>query len=150
MGDKTKIFAEAVDVFMAPTGTANTPASGWTIAGFCEGGKTKVSEAGRNTVPLNDDSDFKLNIKYKFEATGLETDLTKIQALEALEADDVDILLVKLDDRTKGYKLTRFTLITIPDLNFNTKEPRRLLLEATRTAKLISDFYTEVTGLSDF
>lgn len=146
--DKTKIFAQAVDVFLAAAGTGTGTPGDWTDVGWCEGGKTKVVTKNRNTVKLHDNSDFKLSNDYAFQATGLETDYTKIQAIEGFEDEQIDILLVRRDDRTKGFKLANFGLIMDPDFAFNPVDPRRIVLEATRAAAKLTDCYTEVTGLT--
>lgn len=150
MADKSKIFAETVKVYLAETGTPNTPASGWTEIGWAEGGKTQVAEDSRSNVRLDDDSDHKLGIKFKFDAVGLETDLVKIQALEAFEAEVIDILLVKREAPTSGYKLTKFSVAVAPNFIFSTTDPRRLNITGSRSAAKLSDVWDEVTGLSGF
>lgn len=150
MADKTKIFAETVKVFLAPTGTPNDPSSGWTEIGWAEGGQTKITEESRSTVLLDDDSDHKLGIKYKFEAIGLETDAVKIAALEVFEDAPIDILLVKREDATAGFKVVNWNFAVAPNFIFSTTDPRKLTLTASRSANKLTDTYSEETGLTGF
>ncbi len=148
--DKTKIIREAVDVFVAAAGTTTTTAASWTIVGWCEGGSIKLSPQNRNTTPLHDDTDFRLSTDFLFEAMGLETTTAQITALEAFEDQDVDILLITRADRTKGRKLASFTFVVEPDFVFSDKTPKKIKIEASRTAQNLSAFYSELTGLSGY
>jgi hypothetical protein len=148
--DKTKIIRESVDVFIAPKGTDTATAASWTILGWCEAETIKLTSSGRNEIELHDNSKFKISNEFLFEALGLETDQAKITALEGFEDQDVDILLIKRADRTAGYKLDGLTLIVEPDFVFSNKTPKKVKISATRTAQSLSDFLSEVTGLSGY
>lgn len=147
MADKTKIKFETVKIYVAPAGEDTATPANWTEVGWCEGGKTVLTEKERSSIPLDDDSDYKVSVKYGLDAVSLETDLPKIQALEALEDQDLDVLLVKRSDLTTAYKLTNLGLAVVPDFNFTSKEPQRVNLNFTKSAAKLTDFFSEVTGL---
>ncbi len=150
--DKTKIIREAVDVFVADTGSATTSGneSLWTLIGWCEGGSIKLSPQNRNTTTLHDDTDFRLSTDYLFEAIGLETTTAQITALEAFEDKDVDVMLITRADRTAARILSAFTFIVEPDFVFSDKTPKKIKIEASRTAQNLSEFYSETTVTGTF
>jgi hypothetical protein len=148
--DKTKILREAVDIYVAPTGTAYADpgdAADWTLVGWCEGGSVKLTPKNRNTIVLHNDQDMRLSTDFLFEAMGLETTLAQIADLEAFEDADVDFLLILRSDRTKGRLLAGMTFIVEPEFVFSDKTPKKIKVEGTRTAQALSNFYSEVTSL---
>ena len=148
--DKTKIIREAVDVFIAETGTGTGTAGDWTLLGWCEGGSIKLSPQNRNEIDLHDDSKFRLSTDFLFEAMGLETTSAQITALEAFEDLDVDILLVTRANRANARKLSGMTFIIEPEFVFSEKTPKKIKVEATVTAANLSAFYSEVTSLTGY
>jgi hypothetical protein len=150
MADKTKIIRKTVKVYIGAAGADTGTASNFTEVGWCEGGQTKLTEGERSTIPLDDDTDFKLSTKYDMNCVGLETDTAKITALETLEDGEVDILLVERDDLTKAYKLANMQLQMAPNFNYTKKDVNRINLLATRTAAKLTDFFTELTGLTGY
>jgi hypothetical protein len=148
--DKTKIFSIAVDIFIAPAGTATGSPGSWTNAGWCENNQSKITLNERKTIQLHDGSDFLINAKYLFEAMALQTDETHLTALEAFMDQDIDILLINRNDRTTGYLIEDFTLIVGPEFNFNAEVPRKIKLDASRAARKLTDCYSELTGLSGY
>jgi hypothetical protein len=147
--DKTKIIREAVDIYVAASGTAHT-AGLWTLIGWCEGGSIKLTPKNRNTIPLHNDQDMRLSTDFLLEAMGLETTLAQITALEAFEDADVDVLLIIRSARTTARKLVGLTFIVEPEFLFSDKTPKKIKVEATVTAEALSDFYSDVTGLSGY
>ena len=148
--DKTKIIREAVDVFIAETGTGTGTAGDWTLLGWCEGGSIKLSPQNRNEIDLHDDSKFRLSTDFLFEAMGLETTSAQITALEAFEDLDVDILLITRANRANARKLSGMTFIIEPEFVFSEKTPKKIKVEATVTAANLSAFYSEVTSLTGY
>ena len=144
------IISEAVNMFINVAGSTETDGTGWTDLGWMEAGSIKITEESRSEVELHSGGTKKLNIKYKLEAMALETLYTQIQGLETLEDSTVDIVLVKRTDLTAGYHLQGLTLVVAPELEFNTKAPRKLKVEATIEAAKLTDFFSELTGLTNY
>ncbi len=147
--DKTKIIREPVDVYIAGTGQGLS-VGGWFLVGWCEGGSIKVSAKDRAVVELHNGGGFHLATTWLFEAAALETTIDKRSALVLFETADIDILLVKRLNRTTATRFSNMTLIWEPDFVFSDKTPKKLKIEATRTALKYSDMITEETGLSGF
>lgn len=150
MADLTQLIRKRVKVYVGVAGADTSSAANFTEVGWCQGRETKVVEAGRNEIELDDDSNFKIGIDYEITFIGLETDTVKRQALEALEIQKIDILLVDRDDLATAEKFAGLTLSLSPNFVYSKKEVRKHNLKATVTAEKLSDIMTELTGLSGY
>jgi hypothetical protein len=148
MADKSKIFSIPVGVFIAAAGTATTNQVDWTEVGWTEEDNTKLSSDDQSTIVLHGGRNHLLNTQYLLTCRSLETDLTKIQAFEGFQDQLVDVLLVNINDNTKGYLHKEMTLVPKPDFNYHSEDPRATDLEFSRKAKKMTDFYEEVTLVS--
>lgn len=148
--DKTKIITEAGDLYIAATGEtleSSNDLTNWQPVGWCEGGSIRLTVSERNEIELHKDNKFKLSLGFLFEAMGLETDLAKITALEALQSDIVDIAIVINPDVPSGfvgYRFDKLSLNVEPEFQFSLKVPRKVKIEGTRTAKNLSEIQATV------
>jgi hypothetical protein len=148
--DAANIRSYAVNVLIAATGEDTAVPANWTDAGFCEQGTTKLTQDSANNITLHNGGEHQISGKFKFESKALETTAAQLTALEAFKAQTIDILLVRRDDATAGFKMTGMTLKVLPDYDFNLENVFKIGLEATVSAKNMGDFFSEETGLSGF
>ena len=134
MANRANIKSETVSVFIAPAGTTS-----WTEVGFCESGKTRLFSDARSEIALNGRS-YVNGKRFNFESVALETNDSKIVAIEAYENTLVDIRLVSKVDALKSSILKNFRFAMSLAAGYTQKDVQRLSLKASRYAKRYTDF----------
>lgn len=142
MNARGNIINEAVDVYLAATGSDIFNLSTWIELGWREDGKTRLYVEDVHTIEIKG-RDYQISEKFIFDTTALEADYGKIVALEGLKNSVIDILLVSRNNYPTVYLISQFTFRFDPSFSYGLRKPKSLILSATRTAKKLSDVWQQ-------
>lgn len=149
MNDKSKIFNEPVDVFIAAAGADVSNLGSWLELGYQAEGETRVFVTDSKDINLKG-RDYNIANKYVFTTNALETGKPLLADLEAFRLVDVDILLRSRLDFATAYLLKKFGLIISPDFKYSLRSPKKFKLRAMRTARRFSDVWVQGNVIHGF
>lgn len=131
MGNRGNIVYEPVWIYLAEQGTPDSDLSQWLNLGYCDGGKTRLTVA-RRFIRVMNGYDLLLGKEFVFSAVGLETNYAKVQALEILELEKVDILLIDYYDYWIRHHLKGYKLDISPEWPYSPRDARSIEIKAVR------------------
>ena len=135
------IATTPVNVYLGPTGSDITDLASWHCLGWCKAGQTKMSTSDVRQIKTARGLTLELASKYQFRAEALETTRAQLLELENLKNRKVDILLHNWRDGVTIYLLQRFALHFREEYVYSMTAPRKIIIEAYRTAKNFTDVY---------
>jgi hypothetical protein len=144
VANKTNIYFEPVDVYIAAAGTDVEDLDEWQEIGWCRGG-SKLESGGDFTRKMNGFFQH-LGAEYIFRAEVLETNTDNITALEAFVNTPVDFLLLSRKAASVKYHLSTFDMTILPEFPFTRRQARLLKLEARRTTEHLSDCFERLVA----
>jgi hypothetical protein len=141
LDDKTKIFNDPVDVYIAATGTNSGDLSQWIYVGWCRDGNSELMAGSLKRKALASGKKHLIGAEYIFRAMGLQTSDAEIGTLEGFIDIDIDIQLVNRLNPLIKYLIQDMSFDVMPDFKFDTESARGLELMASRMARKLSDFF---------
>lgn len=148
--DKTKIFAKACHVYVAARTDPNTPVVHTTGADWSDVGSLKVGSAKISTelheIQIHTGEKVLTGITMKFEADAMESDATKLTALELLINKVCDVILrPKVTSDQNAIKLLGLNLTPALDGPFSGTDAITVKLSGSVMAGKPSDVYLPTT-----
>jgi hypothetical protein len=151
--DKTKIFASDCHLYIAsrgatpdtPVAHSTFPGTDWKEVGFMPRGAAKVSTE-KDEIDLHTGEKHLTGVVLKFEGAGLETDATKLTALEAMINYRCDLILKPVNTSvTRVWKLLGMNIAVTLDGPFSGKAPLTLPISGQVSGAKVSDCFDEIT-----